>query len=161
MISKEQLVDEIVRELDIMRHSGEKPTEEQLSYRPSDSQRTLIELMRYVSYVFISTAEAVVNGNQDVYKAKSEEAETLTLANFDERMKKQAEDIRALVMPLTEEQANEEVMVYMKQSRALYLLNMLKWAAAYKLQMFLYLKASGHSKLNTMNAWAGMDGEMS
>lgn len=160
MITKEQLVNEITHEFNVMRHLGQKATEEQLSYRPSDSQRTLLELMQYVSYVFTATAEAVINGDQTVYPKMSEEAKSLTLANFDERMQAQAERVRELVMPMTEEQANEEVMVFMKATRATYVLNMLKWAAAYKLQMFLYLKASGHSHLNTMNAWAGMDGEM-
>jgi hypothetical protein len=29
--------------------------------------------------------------------------------------------------------------------------------AAYRMQLFLYLKASGREELNTMNLWAGMD----
>jgi hypothetical protein len=29
--------------------------------------------------------------------------------------------------------------------------------AAYRTQLFLYLKASGRDELNTMNLWAGVD----
>jgi hypothetical protein len=29
--------------------------------------------------------------------------------------------------------------------------------AAYRMQLFLYLKASGREELNTMNLWVGMD----
>jgi len=32
--------------------------------------------------------------------------------------------------------------------------------AAYRMQLFLYLKACGGEELNTMNLWAGMDGSM-
>jgi hypothetical protein len=32
--------------------------------------------------------------------------------------------------------------------------------AAYRMQVFLYLKAGGREELNTMNLWAGMDGAL-
>jgi hypothetical protein len=32
--------------------------------------------------------------------------------------------------------------------------------AAYRTQLFCYLKACGREELNTMNLWAGVDGEM-
>ena len=34
----------------------------------------------------------------------------------------------------------------------------LSGCAAYRTQLFLYLKACGRDELNTMNLWAGMDG---
>jgi hypothetical protein len=33
--------------------------------------------------------------------------------------------------------------------------------AAYRTQLFLYLRACGREELNTMNLWGGMDGPMS
>jgi hypothetical protein len=32
-----------------------------------------------------------------------------------------------------------------------------KWLTAYKLQLFLYAKATGASAIGTANAWAGVD----
>jgi hypothetical protein len=32
--------------------------------------------------------------------------------------------------------------------------------AAYRTQLFCYLKSSGREELNTMNLWAGVDGQM-
>ena len=32
--------------------------------------------------------------------------------------------------------------------------------AAYRMQLFLYLKSSGREELNTLNLWMGMDGPM-
>ena len=48
-----------------------------------------------------------------------------------------------------------------ERTRAEHLLNgPLKWAAAYKMQLFMNLKMSGAEHLNTLNLWAGMDGSM-
>ena len=33
----------------------------------------------------------------------------------------------------------------------------LKWLSAYKLQLFLYAKATGARDIGTSNAWAGID----
>ena len=66
--------------------------------------------------------------------------------------------IRELVMPLTEEQLDEEVDMWSKQTRAMHLFNgPLKWSVAYKMQLFLYMKQSGTPNIGTMNLWAGMD----
>ncbi|MSV31807.1 MAG: hypothetical protein EXQ57_04735 [Bryobacterales bacterium] len=46
-----------------------------------------------------------------------------------------------------------------KASRGFMLVSLLlKHYAAYRMQLFLYLKASGRAELNTMNLWVRMDG---
>ena len=46
----------------------------------------------------------------------------------------------------------------MRMSRGAFIVNQVLCAcAAYRTQLFLYLKACGHAELNTMNLWAGMD----
>jgi hypothetical protein len=48
-----------------------------------------------------------------------------------------------------------------KSSRGATLVNVILCGhAAYRTQLFVYLKASGREELNTMNLWAGMDGPM-
>jgi hypothetical protein len=45
-----------------------------------------------------------------------------------------------------------------KSSRGSFIVNqLLCGCAAYRTQLFLYLKACGREELNTMNLWAGMD----
>jgi hypothetical protein len=45
-----------------------------------------------------------------------------------------------------------------KATRGAFIVNtVLCGYAAYRTQLFLYLKASGREELNTMNLWAGMD----
>ena len=48
-----------------------------------------------------------------------------------------------------------------KSSRGLVLINLvLAGHAAYRTQLFLYLKACGRDELNTMNLWGGVDAPM-
>ena len=48
-----------------------------------------------------------------------------------------------------------------KASRAAFLLELvLGGCAAYRTQLFCYLKACGREELNTMNLWKGVDGSM-
>ena len=48
-----------------------------------------------------------------------------------------------------------------KSSRGSIIVNMvLSGCAAYRTQLFMYLKACGREELNTMNLWAGMDAPM-
>jgi hypothetical protein len=48
-----------------------------------------------------------------------------------------------------------------KSSRGSILVNLvLAGCAAYRTQLFLYLKASGREELNTMNLWGGVDAPM-
>jgi hypothetical protein len=45
-----------------------------------------------------------------------------------------------------------------KASRGSWIVNLvLSHYAAYRMQLFLYLKACGREELNTMNLWVGMD----
>jgi hypothetical protein len=48
-----------------------------------------------------------------------------------------------------------------KASRGSIIVNMVLCGyAAYRTQLFLYLKSCGREELNTMNLWAGMDAPM-
>jgi hypothetical protein len=48
-----------------------------------------------------------------------------------------------------------------KASRGVWVVRMvLNHYAAYRMQLFVYLKAAGRPELNTMNLWVGVDGPM-
>jgi hypothetical protein len=48
-----------------------------------------------------------------------------------------------------------------KTNRGSFIVNLVLCAhAAYRTQLFLYLKACGRDELNTMNLWAGVDAPM-
>ncbi len=160
MITKDQFLGSLDHEFMTIRHLASKITDEQLSYRPTPGQRNLLELLQYMSFLFSTTAEVLINGDMSIYQSRSEAAALLTYADFDAAMEAQMKHIRTVIEPLSEEQLAEEVNMWVTQSRAMHFLNgLLKWAAAYKMQLFLYLKASGSTELSTMNLWAGVDAQ--
>jgi hypothetical protein len=63
---------------------------------------------------------------------------------------------------MTNEQYDEVVTLWWRTApRSTFLIDyVLEFLGAYKMQLFLQLKASGLSELGTMNLWAGIDGKM-
>ena len=157
MISKDQYLASLKKEFAIINHLAEKIKPEQLSHKPTEQQRTMQELMHYLSYIFIAGADTVVSGDPDAYK-KYTTAPVPTLENFKELMQEEETKVFELLTPLTEENLTEEIAMWGRtQSKALHLLGLHNIAVAYKMQLFLYMKQSGTSEINTMNLWAGMD----
>ncbi|MEI6660304.1 MAG: hypothetical protein WCK91_02680 [bacterium] len=159
MITKEQYLDSLVRELEIIKHLGEKVKPEQMSFKPTEKQRTLGELMQYLGYVFPAVIEGAVKNDKAVYMQYHDSSVMPTPETFAGIIDSEIAKVRELVMPLTEEQMTVEVDMWVKQTVAMHLLSALKNAVAYKMQLFLYLKQSGMPELNTMNLWVGRDPE--
>lgn len=158
MITKQQYLGILGNEFRIIKHLAEKVTPEQLSHKPTDPQRTLQELMAYLTQIFISGIEGVVNNDGDAYKKYLGVGEAPTLENFAELMDKEFGEVEKLINSLSEEDMNTEINMWGRnQSKALHLMGMLSIAAAYKMQLFLYMKQSGTANIGTMNLWAGMD----
>lgn len=158
MINKEIFISSLEHEIRVIRHLGLKVKPEMLSYRPSASQRSLLELLQYLSYVLEASVEAVITKDASVYKTKSDAAKETTLENFDDRMHEQTKRIRELITSISDEAMEEVVDLWVTQTRAMHLLNStLKWSVAYKMQLFQYLKQGFDLPLKTSNLWAGMD----
>lgn len=158
MITKAEYMKSLDKEFAIIRHLASKLTEVELAYKPTDGQRSTQELLEYLSYAFVATVQVLKNGDQSIYKELSEKAKGITIAQFDTRMQEQENTVRDLIEGMSDDDLTAEVDLWGVQTRAMHLVNgPLKWATSYKIQLFLYMKASGHSELNTMNLWAGMD----
>ena len=68
----------------------------------------------------------------------------------------------SLLDGMTDADLRQEVEMFgQKTTRGKFLVNsVLSGCAAYRTQLFLYLKACGREELNTMNLWAGVDAPM-
>jgi hypothetical protein len=158
MITKEEYIGLLKNEFRIIKHLAEKIEPQQLAHRPTEAQRDMRELMAYLSQIFISGVEGVITGDPEAYKKYLGIGEAPTLENFAQMMDKEWTDVEPLLQSLTPEAAQEEITMWgRKQSKALHLMGMLSIAAAYKMQLFLYMKQSGTANIGTMNLWAGMD----
>ncbi len=158
MITKEQYLGILGNEFRIIKHLAEKIKPEQLSHKPTEPQRNMQELMTYLTQIFISGVEGIVNEDGSAYKKYLGVGEQATLENFASMLDKEFAEVEKLINSLSEEDMGTEVNMWGRnQSKALHLMGMLSIAAAYKMQLFLYMKQSGTENIGTMNLWAGMD----
>ena len=73
-------------------------------------------------------------------------------------MDEQAEFVKREVGALTDEQLKKDSTLFGAPAPlSMQLLGVLKWMAAYKMQLFLYIKANGRADLGTSNVWGGRD----
>jgi len=157
MISKEEFIGAVQHEFSIIRHLAAKLREEDLAYRPSEGQRSILETLQYVSFIVALTIESVATGDMTLFQKSDAASKEVNLSNFDQAMAVQGDKVKTLVEAMTDEQLAEEVDMWIKQSRALHCLMALKFAVAYKMQLFLFMKAAGHKDIGTINVWAGVD----
>ena len=81
------------------------------------------------------------------------------IANRDPGIAEQADEYARRLGAWTDADFRKEVDMFgRKSSRGLLIVTLvLNGHAAYRTQLFLYLKACGREELSTMNLWAGMD----
>ena len=159
MITKQEFIDSISFELNVIRHLGSKVKPEHFEFRPTPKQRSTHELMVFMTYIFGAAIDNIKAGNTESTEIWKKETPPVTLENFNDLIQKEEDHIKKIISGMSESDLNESVTLYGRErTRASHLLNgPFKWAAAYKLQLFMYLKMTGQEHLNTMNLWAGMD----
>jgi len=163
MITKEHLLESIVTECRLIARLFTKLPEGSLDYRPTPDQRSTQELLSYLSFAIAGVAHSIVDGNWDWYNQEKERASGVGASGFPEQMDRQIKEIRRFIGALTEEDLRKQVegMPWPNpQKVGLELLqNCLRWAIGYRMQLFLYAKASGASELNTFDCWFASEGQ--
>ena len=139
----------------------EKVTPEMLTYRPSEKQRTMLELLQYLSHFAKVEAAAVYQGKAVDFPSAMKQAYQMPANDFVKRMDEQAEELKTIFSKISDDELAAQVDLFgrgQSQPRALWFLNLiLKSLVAYKMQLFLYLKACGVSHISTINLWRGED----
>ncbi len=159
MYTKENFLSSLENEVRIIKHLGTKVTQEMLEYRPSPSQRSTLELMQYISAVGAGVMKSVLVGDVKVWADYDEFRKGVSLENFTEKMDAQLADMKDNFSKFSDEDFSKEGDFYGKAPISVHMINILRNLSAYRMQLFLYIKANGVS-VNTMNLWAGMDGNM-
>lgn len=158
MITRQEFIESFTKEIDIIRHLATKVTPAMLDYRPHEKQRSMQDLMQYLGHIFDLGTTLIVNGNSNNYMDLAKNAPTVTLVTFDHIMKDQSEHVVSMINGFSDESLTEEIEIFgRKASRAMHMLGVMKWAVAYKMQLFLYIKACGNHDISTMNLWVGVD----
>ncbi len=160
MYTKQQLTEAMQNEFRIIKHLAEKIPADTEGYKPTENQRTTLELLQYLATVFIASAQAISTNDVGAFALFAERAQKTTLSNFAEMMHIQETELVALIQTLTDEDLQTVINLYNQgeKTKGAYLVeSLLKWSSAYKMQLFLYIKSSGNSTIGTPNLWGGVD----
>lgn len=161
MFTKEQFIQSIRHETNICKHLYSKIPAGGLNYRPTPGQRSLLELMQYLSAVGSVTARGLIHNDWSHVAESIEKAKSRSADQFCEAMDQQCEEIIRLLQPVTDDDLLHKdtttvILTTVKIGEGL--VNMtLKFLTAYRMQMFLYLKGAGVTSISTTNCWMGMD----
>ncbi len=161
VLSREELSRALQHEIKILLHLASKLESAMLDYRPTPKQRSALELLRYLAAMAPGLLEVAATGTfsppawtvHEKAAAGRDFPQTLAViaaqgVEFGELESRWSDaDMRAEIAPWGE-----------KTSRGAFLIAFLLCGyAAYRTQLFLYLKACGREELGTINLWDGAD----
>jgi hypothetical protein len=165
VLTKEELISALRHEVRILLHLASKIDPAKLDYRPTPKQRSTLELLQYLAIMGPTQIAVIKAGtfNRPALSAAWGPAEAAAKTmSFDEAVstiRKQSDEYVRLLSEWTEADFRGEIDMFgNKSTRGRQLVNLVLAAhAAYRTQLFCYLKSCGREELSTMNLWAGMD----
>jgi hypothetical protein len=166
ILTKAELLASLQKEVRILLHLAGKIDRGQLDYRPTPKQRSTIELLRYLSTMgpMLMDYAKGASANREKWMADTKAlAEVANARNFDETLAAiaaHADEYKRLLQTMSDADFRTEVIGFdgRPMTAGSFIVNhVLGQCAAYRTQLFLYLKACGREELNTMNLWVGAD----
>lgn len=161
-MTPEELGDSLANEIRILVHLLSKVDPVRLDYRPTPGQRSLLELLQYLTIVGPIHAQAVAAPafDMDAWRAAwtqgEAEAKDRNLDQIREALAGQPA-LYASLLADADLSAPIEMFGNRASRGAMWVSLVLCHLVAYRMQVFLYLKSTGREELNTFNLWLGMD----
>jgi hypothetical protein len=163
-LTKDELVSSLQNEVRILLHLASKIDPAKQDYRPAAKQRSTLELMQYMVIMGPQLVRGIKGGAFDPasWTAAEAGAKAMNLEQAKVAIGEQSAFFGTELGGWSEADFATKIEMFgQTSSRGSLIANMVLCGyAAYRTQLFLYLKASGREELNTMNLWAGMDGSM-
>jgi hypothetical protein len=165
VLTKQETIAALQNEVRLVLHLMSKIDPAMLDYRPSPKQRSMKELARYLVVMAPVQLRAIIEGTftmETWTKAWRAEEAMANVMNWDEvkaAVARQPALFAELLAPCTDSDFRTEIEMFgNRATRGTWVVRLpLCHYAAYRMQLFLYLKACGRDELNTMNLWAGVD----
>ena len=162
VLSKSELIALLQKEVRVLLHLVSKIDASMLDYRPTPKQRSTIELLRYLTNMG-PTLVRYAKGQPLDAAAMAEAIDAAKARDFDETVTALAAHTAVyveLLGDMSDEDFRAETTGFdgLPVARGQFMVNhVFGQCAAYRMQLFLYLKACGRDELNTMNLWVGVD----
>ena len=161
VLTNAELVSSLQKKVRILLHLASKVDLTMLDYRPTPKQRSALELLKYLSIMGPGLVEAAKRGGFDpaVWTVKQQEA---AARDFDQTVAvigAQQDTFAKLIGDMSDADFRTEIEMFgSRTSRGAFIVNfVLSGYAAYRTQLFCYLKACGREEFTTMNLWSGVD----
>lgn len=159
MYTKQDFINSFEYDVKIINHLIEKIPADQYGFKLIDNQRTVADLIHYLSSIFSMTLQVMREKNMELYKTLGANYPLITPENAVERMNAEVVKVKELLTAWTDEDLNATISMFggPEMTKGQMLVDyLLQWAAAYKMQLFLYIKQMG-IRVGTSNVWGGMD----
>ena len=161
VLTKSELIGSLQHEVRILLHLASKIDRAKLDYRPTPKQRSTLELLQYLTIMGPTLVQVTKAGTFDpaAWTALEKAASTRDFDQTLAALAAHADAYASLLGDWSDADFRSEVDMFgNKTSRGAFIVNMvLGGCAAYRTQLFLYLKACGREELSTINLWAGVD----
>ena len=165
VLTRDELISTLQNEVRILVHLAGKVDPAQLDYRPTPKQRTTLELLQYMAVMGPTQLLVIKTGVYDRPTLSALWTPAMAAANamsFDQTIaaiQAQSALFASSLYEWSDADFREEINMFgSKFTRAALLMNQVICGfAAYRMQLFCYLKSCGREELNTVNLWAGVD----
>jgi len=165
ILTQSELIATLQHEVHILLHLAGKIEPSMLDYRPTPKQRSTLELLRYMAIMGPTQLAVIERGVFDratlsaTWSPAEAEAKKMSFDRAVAAIGRQSDEYARRLEAWTDADFRKEVDMFgRKSSRGLLVITLvLNGHAAYRTQLFLYLKACGREELSTMNLWAGAD----
>lgn len=162
VLTTSELIALLRKEVRVLLHLTTKVDLATLDYRPTPKQRSTIELLRYLTTMGPGLVRYAKGEPMDAV-AMSDAVETASKRSFDETvavLAAHADVYAELLREVSDDDLRGQIAGFdgSPVTRGQFLVDIVfGQLAAYRMQLFLYLKASGREELNTMNLQMGID----
>jgi len=161
VLTKEELIATLQNEVRILLHLAGKIDRAKLDYKPTAKQRTTLELLQYLNVMGPQLVRAIKAGAFDgeAWGKALAASQALDFDGLVASLSSQSADYAQQLGAFSDADFRGEIEMFgRKASRGSHLVNLVvSGHAAYRTQLFCYLKSCGRDELNTMNLWGGMD----
>ena len=161
VLTKSELLSQMQNEVRILVHLAGKIEKSMIDYRPTASQRSTLELLKYLSVMGPQLVIAARRGGFDpgVWGEADKVAQARDFDQTVAAIKGQHDEYATLMADFPESEFRAEMEAFgTKSTKGEFLVRLvLGGHAAYRTQLFNYLKACGRNELSTMNLWGGID----
>jgi hypothetical protein len=161
VMTRSELISSLQHEVRILLHLASKIDRAKLDYRPTPAQRSTLQLLQYLSIMGPGLIGVANAGKFDpaAWGALEKRAETQSFEQTLDAIAAHKDTYARLIGALSDADLRAEIAAFgQPTSRGAFIVNLvLCGCAAYRTQLFVYLKACGRTELSTMNLWAGTD----